>query len=297
MQGSPTHGCGDVYAGQRRRYGRPRCAPRPAPIGGKEKTIDTGPGEKLDQPLPEAVRQRVVEAASEVVGSLRTEQVPAPLRRVARFEPRRRARLAATPIAAQLEKRRGVPRARRRGRTREPARARRRARLGHGSGRRRPGERRRTRLPHASRGLAGARRDGQARPGAFRARRGRGRDDPQGRRAARTDRGGQVHAVRGDRQAPRRAAGLPRGERRAAKEAPREPHPCQARARARGGARPPGGRGARRRRGGSGGGGGGDCAGCAPGCRRPSRWRRTPAAPHARAATSTTRGYACSWTP
>lgn len=44
-----------------------------------------------------------MEAAAEVIGMLRTDEVPAPLRRVARFEPRRRAKLAATPIAAQLE--------------------------------------------------------------------------------------------------------------------------------------------------------------------------------------------------
>ena len=65
--------------------------------------IDTGPGGQLDQPLPEAVRQRVVETAAEVVGTLRADEIPPPLRRVARFEPRRRARLAATPIATQLE--------------------------------------------------------------------------------------------------------------------------------------------------------------------------------------------------
>jgi predicted RNA-binding protein with PIN domain len=59
--------------------------------------------ERLDQPLPEAVRQRVVEAAAELIGSLARDEIPSPLRRVARFEPRRRARLAATPIAAQLE--------------------------------------------------------------------------------------------------------------------------------------------------------------------------------------------------
>jgi predicted RNA-binding protein with PIN domain len=38
-----------------------------------------------------------------VVGTLRADEIPPPLRRVARFEPRRRARLAATPIASQLE--------------------------------------------------------------------------------------------------------------------------------------------------------------------------------------------------
>src|SRR3569833_276023 len=69
----------------------------------RRKIIDTGPGEQLDQPLPEAVRQRVVETAADVVGSLRTDEVPPPLRRVARIELRRRAKLAAAPIAAQLE--------------------------------------------------------------------------------------------------------------------------------------------------------------------------------------------------
>ena len=38
-----------------------------------------------------------------MVGSLRGDEIPVPLRRVARFEPRRRAKLAATPIATQLE--------------------------------------------------------------------------------------------------------------------------------------------------------------------------------------------------
>ncbi|HEX6470326.1 MAG TPA: NYN domain-containing protein [Streptosporangiaceae bacterium] len=65
--------------------------------------IDTGPEERLDRPLPEAVRQHVVEAAAELIGSLPPEEVPAPLRRIAKFEPRKRARRAATPIAARLE--------------------------------------------------------------------------------------------------------------------------------------------------------------------------------------------------
>jgi predicted RNA-binding protein with PIN domain len=45
----------------------------------------------------------VVEAAAELIGSLPPEEVPAPLRRIAKFEPRKRAKRAATPIAAQLE--------------------------------------------------------------------------------------------------------------------------------------------------------------------------------------------------
>jgi predicted RNA-binding protein with PIN domain len=65
--------------------------------------IDTGAEERLDRPLPEAVRQHIVEAAAELIGSLPPDEVPAPLRRIAKFEPRKRARRAATPIAAQLE--------------------------------------------------------------------------------------------------------------------------------------------------------------------------------------------------
>ena len=55
------------------------------------------------EPLPEAVRQRVVEAAAEVLGSLKPDEVPVPLRQIARFRPQSRARQGAMPIAAQLE--------------------------------------------------------------------------------------------------------------------------------------------------------------------------------------------------
>lgn len=60
--------------------------------------------ESLSQPLPEAVRQRVVEAAAEVLGKLPPEEVPVPLKQVARFRPQSRARQGAVPIAAQLER-------------------------------------------------------------------------------------------------------------------------------------------------------------------------------------------------
>lgn len=59
--------------------------------------------DRLPRPLPAAVRQRVVEIAARCLGTLAPDEVPTPLRRVARFEPRRRARLAATSIAAQVE--------------------------------------------------------------------------------------------------------------------------------------------------------------------------------------------------
>jgi predicted RNA-binding protein with PIN domain len=65
---------------------------------------DQGTREKLDRPLPEAVRQRVVEAAAQLIGALPLDEVPLQLRRFARFEPRKRARLAAHHLAAQLEK-------------------------------------------------------------------------------------------------------------------------------------------------------------------------------------------------
>ncbi|MEO5874364.1 MAG: NYN domain-containing protein [Streptosporangiaceae bacterium] len=57
----------------------------------------------LQEPLPEAVRQRVVEAAADVLGAMKPEEVPVPLRQIARFRPQSRARQGATPIAAQLE--------------------------------------------------------------------------------------------------------------------------------------------------------------------------------------------------
>lgn len=59
--------------------------------------------EHLHRPLPEPVRARVVEYGSDVLGGLRPDVLPSALRRVAKFEPRRRARLAGPQIAAQLE--------------------------------------------------------------------------------------------------------------------------------------------------------------------------------------------------
>ncbi len=53
--------------------------------------------------LPEPVRQRVVAVAAEHVGALAPEDVPAPLRAVARFTPGKRARLGALALAAALE--------------------------------------------------------------------------------------------------------------------------------------------------------------------------------------------------
>ncbi|MQA80125.1 MAG: RNA-binding protein [Streptosporangiales bacterium] len=54
--------------------------------------------------LPEPVRRRLVERAADRLGALAPDDVPASLRRIARFEPRRRARLAGAQIAAALER-------------------------------------------------------------------------------------------------------------------------------------------------------------------------------------------------
>ncbi|NYH50899.1 putative RNA-binding protein with PIN domain/chaperonin cofactor prefoldin [Nocardiopsis arvandica] len=66
-------------------------------------TDTDGGGEALARPLPGPVRARVVEYGSDVLSGMRAGDLPPPLRRVARFEPRRRARLAGPQIAAQLE--------------------------------------------------------------------------------------------------------------------------------------------------------------------------------------------------
>lgn len=60
-------------------------------------------GEGLSRPLPEQVRLHVVELASQILGSMPQATVPAPLRGIARFDPRKRAKLGGAPIAAQLE--------------------------------------------------------------------------------------------------------------------------------------------------------------------------------------------------
>ncbi|TMM39605.1 MAG: hypothetical protein E6F99_05115 [Actinobacteria bacterium] len=52
--------------------------------------------------LPEPVRQRVVTLAAAALTGLPSDELPVPLRRVAKFAPNRRARLAGTAIATQL---------------------------------------------------------------------------------------------------------------------------------------------------------------------------------------------------
>lgn len=62
-----------------------------------------GEAARLASPLHEAVRQRVVALASETAGQLPLNQLPTALRPFARFTPVKRAKLAATPLAAAVE--------------------------------------------------------------------------------------------------------------------------------------------------------------------------------------------------
>ncbi|MGC5018188.1 NYN domain-containing protein [Micromonospora sp. DT47] len=65
--------------------------------------VDPGAGAPEPEPtLPEPVRQRIVALTAAVLPGLPADEVPVPLRRVAKFAPNRRARLGAPAIAAQL---------------------------------------------------------------------------------------------------------------------------------------------------------------------------------------------------
>ncbi|RQX07977.1 NYN domain-containing protein [Micromonospora arida] len=65
-------------------------------------TTGEGPAAEPEPTLPEPVRQRIVTLTAAVLPTLPLDEVPVPLRRVAKFAPNRRARLGAPVIAAQL---------------------------------------------------------------------------------------------------------------------------------------------------------------------------------------------------
>ncbi|SCE89554.1 Predicted RNA-binding protein containing a PIN domain [Micromonospora viridifaciens] len=74
----------------------------PGPTGATR--IDAA-GSAVPEPepvLPEPVRQRIVALTAAVLPGLPADEVPVPLRRIAKFAPNRRARLGAPAIAAQL---------------------------------------------------------------------------------------------------------------------------------------------------------------------------------------------------
>jgi predicted RNA-binding protein with PIN domain len=79
--------------------GAPACPDTtPAP------STDAAPSPALTwSSLPEPVRSRLAEAAAVAVGALPVDDVPIPLRRLARFTPAKRSRLGRTSLLAELE--------------------------------------------------------------------------------------------------------------------------------------------------------------------------------------------------
>jgi predicted RNA-binding protein with PIN domain len=71
-------------------------------MGAGEEGIESRPSAEPEPTLPEAVRQRVVTLAAAAITGMPFDDLPASLRRVARFAPNRRARLGGPAIAAQL---------------------------------------------------------------------------------------------------------------------------------------------------------------------------------------------------
>ncbi|MFB9236224.1 NYN domain-containing protein [Plantactinospora siamensis] len=71
------------------------------PAGDPVDALDADP-EGAEPALPESARQRVIALAAAALPALPVEEMPVPLRRVAKFAPNRRARLGGAAIATQL---------------------------------------------------------------------------------------------------------------------------------------------------------------------------------------------------
>src|SRR5688500_6262096 len=71
---------------------------------GIEVAVDAAQGadDHLEPVLPEPIRQRVIAMAAGAMTGLPLEELPMPLRRVAKFAPNRRARLGGPVIAMQV---------------------------------------------------------------------------------------------------------------------------------------------------------------------------------------------------
>ncbi|MGA3527160.1 NYN domain-containing protein [Melissospora conviva] len=68
-----------------------------------EPDVEADPGSDDSEPvLPEPVRQRIITLTAAAISTLPHDQLPSPLRRVAKFAPNRRARLGGPAIASQL---------------------------------------------------------------------------------------------------------------------------------------------------------------------------------------------------
>ena len=85
-----------------------RQAPAPPPpepdadSGTPADAAERAPEEEPEPVLPEPVRQRIIALTAAAISALPHDQLPAPLRRVAKFAPNRRARLGGPVIASQL---------------------------------------------------------------------------------------------------------------------------------------------------------------------------------------------------
>src|SRR5690242_20173358 len=84
----------------------PICARREASMGGAVSQTSTGDDAEFARastPLADVVRQRLVQVASDVLSGLPADQVPAPLRPIAKFAPAKRPQLGAAALSAALD--------------------------------------------------------------------------------------------------------------------------------------------------------------------------------------------------
>src|SRR6476660_9004084 len=88
-------------AGERAGPDGPAGADEPAETAGTSDIVPAGTGD-VEPALPEPVRQRVVALAAAALAALPQDELPVPLRRVAKWAPNRRARLGGTVIATHL---------------------------------------------------------------------------------------------------------------------------------------------------------------------------------------------------
>lgn len=103
---SDAHGAAEPPAGTHPAADVPAGAVETAASVEAERALSEAPvvePEVLTGPLPEAVRVRVISVAADALGTMTADEVPGPLRRFARFTHQRRAKFAATPLAAALE--------------------------------------------------------------------------------------------------------------------------------------------------------------------------------------------------
>nr|BEK65406.1 NYN domain-containing protein [Kitasatospora purpeofusca] len=100
---SGTEAPAEAPAGEESGAGEEPAAADGGAAGPEGPEADGASAEALDRPLPEGVRRRVVGLASDALGGLPLGELPQSLRQYAKFTPARRAKYAATALAAALE--------------------------------------------------------------------------------------------------------------------------------------------------------------------------------------------------